>query len=159
MLGGTTTLGASLTDAGAFTLNQQFATLALNGKTLTLTGTTNFASGAIRSANGQQDKLLITGAAVDLSAVSVRRREATDVISITGTGAGNTLIGSSKNDAPVAGARRPADQRVGARCAGGTEIDTASYALRPAAGGEGEPHHQCQHRRRRRGRQPTTIET
>jgi hypothetical protein len=128
--GGTTTLARNIGYGGSFALAQAFATLAINGHTLTLTGPTTFTAGTISGLNGAVDTLSITGAAVDLSAVGFAAWEAGDVITITGTSAANTLVGSSLRDT-INGADG-ADTLIGRGGAdaliGGTGVDTASYA-------------------------------
>ena len=128
--GGTTTLARNISYGGSFALAQAFATLALNGHTLTLTGTTAFTAGTVKGLDGATDTLAITGAAVDLSAVAFASWEAGDVITITGTDAANTLVGSSLRDTINGGGAD--DTLVGRGGAdaliGGTGVDTASYA-------------------------------
>ena len=128
--GGTTTLARTIGYSGSFALAQAFAVLAINGHTLTLTGPTAFTAGTISGLDGAVDTLAITGAAVDLSAVGFASWEAGDVITITGTSAANTLVGSSLRDTINGG--DDADTLVGRGGAdaliGGMGTDTASYA-------------------------------
>ncbi len=134
--GGTTTLGANLAYGGSFRIDNQFATLALNGRTLTLSGATTFATGTIAGAAGLADSLKLTNAAsADLSAMGFSSWEAGDSIWITGTTTANTLTGSSQRDRidggdgdDVLSGRGGADNLIG-----GVGIDGVSYATSSAA--------------------------
>ena len=99
--GGTTTLGLNMTYAGAFAIDQ-FATLALNGHTLTLTGSVVI-GGAVAGSAGV-DKLIIKSTLADLSGLQLLNWTAgIDVMQISGTTGADSIKGSSLGDAIAGG--------------------------------------------------------
>ncbi len=130
MGGGTTTLARNISYAGTFKMEDPFATFALNGHALSLTGPSMFQAGTITGLNGQLDALTVRGSTVNLSAVSISNFEAGDTITINGTTAANTLTGSARRD--TINADNGDDVLKGGGGAdslfGGSGKDTASYA-------------------------------
>lgn len=98
---GTTTLGIDLTYAGAFTL-EQFATLALAGNDLTLTG--RVIAGGTFAGSAGIDRIIIESALVDLSGMQLQNwTTGTDSIAIDGTAGADSIRGSGLGDAIAGG--------------------------------------------------------
>ena len=94
--GGTTTLGLNTTYAGAFAINP-FATLALGGRTLTLTGSVDI-DGNVQGSAGV-DRLIIRSASADLSGLNlVNWTAGTDILQIGGTTGADSIRGSTLDD-------------------------------------------------------------
>ena len=99
--GGTTVLGLDMSYAGAFDIDQ-FATLALNGHTLTLTGRVAI-EGNVQGSAGI-DKLIIKSTLADLSGLQLLNWTAgTDILEIGGTSNADSIVGTTYGDSIAGG--------------------------------------------------------
>jgi Ca2+-binding RTX toxin-like protein len=99
--GGTTVLGLDTTYAGAFAINP-LATLALNGHTLTLTGSVAI-EGNVQGSAGI-DKLIIKSTLAELSGLQLLNWTAgTDILEIGGTNNADSILGTTYGDSIASG--------------------------------------------------------